>query len=316
VRLRVLAAPVARVVEERRRRVGTRKWGVVADIDPQPSDVGLPFGHDRHGGVVAVDALGGENVRLDALVERHQRERCGADLVSEGRDAERHAFAGEPLSLAVERLVLPVLLEQQHCQEARPRPPTRHDMERRGRLADGLAVAARDLLAHRLDDLPRPRDHLEGLGHVFSKLRQARATTGGARAWRRDDDALAGQMLGERLPDRPSALERGDAGRVGGGDLGGEVILAGVGFEILELEFHLLEQAAAALGTRAVLLASELRDLQFEVRDDRLNGAFAGDRIGGAGFRFVGALDGSGEQRLQRFDIVRKRRNDRCHGRE
>lgn len=34
VRLKALAAPVARIVEERRRRVGTRKWDVAADIDP------------------------------------------------------------------------------------------------------------------------------------------------------------------------------------------------------------------------------------------------------------------------------------------
>ena len=122
-------------------------------------------------------------------------------------------------------------------------------------------------------------------------------------------------MFWKGLPDRPSTLERGDAGGVGG-DLGGAVILAGVGLEILELEFHLLQQAAAALGARAVLLAPEPGDLQFEVRDDRLDGALAGDRMGRARFRFVGALKGSGEQRLQRFDIVRKRRNDRCHAGE
>jgi hypothetical protein len=81
-----------------------------------------------------VDALGGQNMRLDQPVERHQRERSSADLVGEGRDAERHAFAGEPLGLTVERLVLPVLLEQQHGEEAGPGPATRHDMERRRRL--------------------------------------------------------------------------------------------------------------------------------------------------------------------------------------
>ena len=129
-------------------------------------------------------------------------------------------------------------------------------------------------------------------------------------------DTLAGQMLGKRLPDRPSAFERDDAGGVGDGDLGGEVILAGVGFEVFELELHLLEQAAAALGTRTVLLAPELCDLQFEVRDDRLDGALAGNRIGGARLGFVGALQGGDEQHLERFDIVRKGRNHRGHGRE
>ena len=74
-----------------------------------------------------------------------------------------------------------------------------------------------------LDDLPRPRDHLERLRHVLAELRQARAATGRARARRRDDDTLARQVLGERLPDRPLGLERGDAGGVGRSDLGGKV---------------------------------------------------------------------------------------------
>ena len=123
-------------------------------------------------------------------------------------------------------------------------------------------------------------------------------------------------MLGERLSDRPSTLERGNAGRVVGSDVGSEIVLRSVGLEILELELHLLEQAAAALGTRTVLLAPELCDLQFEVRDDRLDGALAGNRIGGARLGFVGALQGGDEQHLERFDIVRKGRNHRGHGRE
>ena len=123
-------------------------------------------------------------------------ERGRADQVGERGDAERHALACEPLPLSVERLVLPVLVEQQHGGEARPGPPTRRDMERRRRLADRLAVKAGDLLADGLDDLPCPRDHLERLGHVLAQLRQARAATGRARARRGDDDALARQMRG------------------------------------------------------------------------------------------------------------------------
>lgn len=62
-----------------------------------------------------------------------------------------HAFTGETLGLAVERLVLPILLEQQHGEEAWARPATRHDMEWRGRLRDLLAVTAGELLAYGLD---------------------------------------------------------------------------------------------------------------------------------------------------------------------
>ena len=131
----MLAAPVARVVEQRRRRIGAGERPVIADVDPQSGGIGLALGHDRHGRIVAVQSLGGQDMGLDQPVERHQREGGGADLVGERRDAERHAFAGEALGLAVERLVLPVLLEQQHGEEAGARPAARHDVERRRRLA-------------------------------------------------------------------------------------------------------------------------------------------------------------------------------------
>ncbi len=75
-------------------------------------------------------------------------------------------------------------------------------------------------------------------------------------------------MLGKGLSDRSSALERCDAGR-----LGGDRVLADVGLEILELELHLLEQATAALGAWAILLPPELGDLQLQVRGDRLDAA-------------------------------------------
>ena len=81
------------------------------------------------------------------------------------------------------------------------------------------------------------------------------------------DDALARQMLGKRLPRGTLVLERGDAGRLAGGRLGCQIILAGVGFEIGERQLHLIEQATAALGARAILLAPELRDLQLEMGD-------------------------------------------------
>jgi hypothetical protein len=63
--------------------------------------------------------------------------------------------------------VLPILLEQQHGEEAWPCPATRHDMEWRGRLRDLLAVTAGELLAYGLDDLPGTRDYLQRLGYIL-----------------------------------------------------------------------------------------------------------------------------------------------------
>jgi hypothetical protein len=56
-----------------------------------------------------MQALGGEDVGFDQPVERHQREGGRADLIGQGRKAQRHAFASEALGLAVQGLVLPVL---------------------------------------------------------------------------------------------------------------------------------------------------------------------------------------------------------------
>ena len=91
---------------------------------------------------------------FDQLIERHQRKGGGTDLIGEGRDAERHAFASEAVGLAVERLVLPILLEEQHGEEAGPGPSARNNVEGCRGLRDLLAVPARELLADRLDHLP------------------------------------------------------------------------------------------------------------------------------------------------------------------
>jgi len=56
------------------------------------------------------------------------------------------------------------LLEQQHRQEPRPRPPARDDMKRRGWLADRLAPAAGKFLPHGLDHLPAAWDPSPHIG--------------------------------------------------------------------------------------------------------------------------------------------------------
>ena len=48
-RLRMLAPPIARVMEDRGRRPGAAERPIVANIDPEPAGVGLAFGQHRHG---------------------------------------------------------------------------------------------------------------------------------------------------------------------------------------------------------------------------------------------------------------------------
>ena len=87
-------------------------------------------------------------MRLDQLVEWHQRVGRRAHLIGKGLDAERRAFAGKALSLAVEGLVLSILLEQSHREKAgahhlRPQLGTRTFPENSpGAIASLSAVAA------------------------------------------------------------------------------------------------------------------------------------------------------------------------------
>ena len=111
----------------------------------------------------------------------------------------------------------------------------------------------------------------------------------------------------------PLALERGDAGRLGRGSLGSKVVLGGVGLKVFEMQFHLIEQAAGAFGAGAVLLPLQLGDLQLEVGDDRLGGALAGLGIGEPGLGIIRPPGCCRQQRLERCDIVRKRREGGFH---
>src|ERR1700736_4695592 len=53
-RLSMLAGPIARVVEHRRRRILPAERTIVAHINPTSPGIGLPFGQDRHSRVVAL----------------------------------------------------------------------------------------------------------------------------------------------------------------------------------------------------------------------------------------------------------------------
>ena len=140
-------------------------------------------------------ALAREHVGADQIVERPQQHGAAADLVGERRQAQVDALARIALGLPVERLMLAVLLEQDHRQQARPGKAARQDVERRRRLRDLLAVPAGELLPHVLHDLPLPRDHLQRLGHILAQLgepassRSRRRRSGRARPPARAADA-------------------------------------------------------------------------------------------------------------------------------
>ena len=172
-RLRMLAPAIARVVEHRRGRPGAAEGLVVSNINPAPPGIGLAFGQNRHGRIVAMQALGRHDMSFHKAKERIERRADRAHRVGHGRQRDRHAFQGITLGLTVQRLVLTELLEHDHRQEARPRPSPRDDMERRRRLRDLLAIAAGELLPHRLDHLPLTGLRFQRARHILAELAQA-----------------------------------------------------------------------------------------------------------------------------------------------
>src|SRR5436190_2766609 len=173
--------------------------------NPASPGIGLALGQDRHGGVVAVQPLSGEDMCLDPPEEGCQHRTAATHLIGQGRQAEGYALPGVAFGLAVERLMLPVLLEQDHRQQAGAGPTPGNDMERRRSLADLLAIAAGELLTDVLDYLPLPRDYPQSLGDVLAQFAPPRATAAQANRRSRLDHPLARQMLGEGLARRTLA---------------------------------------------------------------------------------------------------------------
>ena len=103
-RLRVLAAPVGREVEQGRRRIGAAEGTVVAHVDPNAPRGGFALGQHRNGGVVAVQAPRRHDVCLDQPKQGLEGRRAGAHLTGQRGQTERHALPGIALGLAVQRL--------------------------------------------------------------------------------------------------------------------------------------------------------------------------------------------------------------------
>jgi hypothetical protein len=127
--------------------------------------------------------------------------------------------------------LLPVLLEQDHGEQARAGEAARQHMGRRRGLADLLALPAGELLAYVLYHLPLPGDDFERLGDVFTELGEPGRAAAGASGWARNDDPLARQICRERLACR---LPAGEGAHLRGccccGLLGRDLVLSRRGF--------------------------------------------------------------------------------------
>jgi hypothetical protein len=186
-----------------------------------------------------MDAFGREDVSPQHLVERHQRCRCRAHPVGQGRHIEFDAFPRIHGALAVERNMQAVLGEQDMGEQLWPGAPARDRMRRRRRLRDRLAGPAGELLAHVLDHLPLARNELQHLGHVLADLAQRLAAAARTSRRRRIDDALARQMVGERTTRGPAPFERWHGDGLGRRCRFG---LCGILLQIGELKFELIQK--------------------------------------------------------------------------
>ncbi len=110
-RLWMGAGAVGRVEEHGGRRRVAREGTIVPHIGPYASRARLALGQNRNSGVVGVDALGSEDMRLDRLDQRHQRRSRRADPVGQRGDVERHALMRIRRALPVERQVQSVFGE-------------------------------------------------------------------------------------------------------------------------------------------------------------------------------------------------------------
>ena len=268
-RLRMLAPAITRVVEHRRGRPDAAEGLVVSNINPAPPGIGLAFGQNRHGRIVAMQALGRHDVRFHQVKERIERRTDRAHRVGHGRQRDRHAFQRIALGLPIQRLVLTELLEHDHRQQARPRPAPRNHMERRRRLRDLLAVAAGELLPNRLDHLPLPRLRFQRPGNVLAEFAQAIAATAFAGRRRVDHHALARKMIGECIALGTLARKSGDRRRFGDGFPRGQFVFCRAGFQFFEGERQLVDQPRRALRPLPVDLTLQFRDPKLLLRDQR-----------------------------------------------
>ena len=80
----------------------------------------------------------------------------------------------------------------------------------------------------------------------------------------------------------------------------GNLVFGGAGFQLFELQFHLVEQLAAALGRLTKPLALHLGDQQLEISHHRLG-------AGGTGLRLLPCHALGSQCRLQRGNIIGQR---------
>jgi hypothetical protein len=96
---RIFAGSAAGVIEERRRRSLAAERLVITDVSPAGD--GLQFRQHRHGGVVNMEPIGGEDMTTDCLKNGIKGCNAGANPASQSGDIDFGAFARIGLALPI-----------------------------------------------------------------------------------------------------------------------------------------------------------------------------------------------------------------------
>jgi hypothetical protein len=185
------------------------------------------------------------------------------------------------------------------CQQVGAGTAAGYRMERRGRLRNRLARAAREFLPHRLDHLIAARDALEALGNGLAEFGQHAAA---ARTLRRrwQHHALARQMRRQRRPYRLGAPERAHRRHLRRIGRSRRFVLRGGSLGFLELHLQLIEQLAAALRGRIEAITLQLGNQQLEMRHHCFG-------PGGAGLRLAAGRALGQQRNPQRLNVLGNR---------
>ena len=227
-------------------------------------------------------------MRLDQRMQRLQRGCAGANPVGQGGDVQLNPLAGIGVALAVQGEVVGELAGQHHGQQVRPGAAARDRVERCRWLGDRLAGPATPLLADRLHHLPLTWDHLQRFCDALAQPSQLVAPATRAGSWAGQHHPLAREVGRQRAAHGATAGETTD---LAAGPLGGSFVLAGRGLQLLQLQFQLVQQLAAALGGGAEALVAQLGDQQLQVHHHRLRPR--GPRLGLAAGELLGRQSGA-----------------------
>ncbi len=212
-------------------------------------------------------SLGRHDMGFDQAKQRIQRRTDRSHGVCHGRQRDRHAFKRIALGLTVQRLMLAELLEHDHRQKAGAGPSPCDGMERRRRLADLLAVAAAELLPHRLDHFPLTRRPIPAFGSRLRRVCAAIAAAALASRRRIDHHPFAWKMLGERLAFGALAHKSAHRRRLGDSPFRRKFVFGGRGLQLFERQRQLVDQPRRTLRSLSVDLTLKLGDPQLLLGD-------------------------------------------------